>query len=282
MRHGRAEALLAAGAALADLDPAEHAAYEEHRRTCAACRSLEQDLDRVVADLALAVPERTPPPDLLPGIRRALGLSAVPAGPHPVPFSGRPAAPGAVAAPTVAAPPREEPGTAGAPGRPASRRAPALLAAALALVAVGLGARTAALSGDLEAATARMGSLQAELDVQGALMAAAMDPAHVAVRLSPEPFAAGASAQVLYVPGTRDAWLVARGLPPCPEGHAYQLWYADDAGVHALGVYAWGGGGTFVAPFAVDLDAGTAAMLTLEPAGGATGSPGPQVVGGEL
>ena len=45
---------------------------------------------------------------------------------------------------------------------------------------------------------------------------------------------------------------------------------------------AYDGRGPFVAPFGVDLADGAAAMVTLEPMGGATGEPGPQVVFGEL
>jgi hypothetical protein len=87
---------------------------------------------------------------------------------------------------------------------------------------------------------------------------------------------------VVYVPGTDEAWLVAHGLPATPADHGYQLWFADAAGVHGLGTYSFSGEGTFVAPFAVDLASSKAAMVTLEPVGGAVGDPGPQVVFGEL
>ena len=72
MMHDDATALLAAGAALADLSEEELAAYGAHREACDACRRLEAELDGVLADLALVVPRRRVPPDLLPGIRAAI------------------------------------------------------------------------------------------------------------------------------------------------------------------------------------------------------------------
>ena len=76
--------------------------------------------------------------------------------------------------------------------------------------------------------------------------------------------------------------MVARGLPATPPGTGYQLWYADEAGVHGLQTVAFDGHAAFVASFDVDLATSDAVMLTLEPAGGAIGDPGPQVVFGEL
>jgi hypothetical protein len=71
-------------------------------------------------------------------------------------------------------------------------------------------------------------------------------------------------------------------LPATPDGMVYQLWYADAAGVHALGTFRHDGEGPLLARFGVDLGSSAAAMVTLEPEGGAVGEPGPQVVFGEL
>ena len=68
--------LLAAGAALDDLDPRERAAYQAHRADCPGCRRVETELGGILADLALAVPGRVPPPSLLDGIRQAIGAGA--------------------------------------------------------------------------------------------------------------------------------------------------------------------------------------------------------------
>ncbi len=68
--------LLAAGAALEDLDPAEDAAWDAHRAGCATCRSLAGDLTMVLVDLVLVVPERVPPPALLDAVRHAIRAGA--------------------------------------------------------------------------------------------------------------------------------------------------------------------------------------------------------------
>ena len=73
-----------------------------------------------------------------------------------------------------------------------------------------------------------------------------------------------------------------RGSPPRPRARCISSWSADTAGVHPLGTFTFDGEGTFVAPFGVDLSKAAAAMITIEPTGGATGEPGPQVVFGEL
>lgn len=254
MIHAEAEQLLAAGSVLDDLDPDERRAYDGHRRTCAACRSLERDLDRVLADLALAAPERRPPRELFDDVRAAIGLA-------------EPSAP-----PTQHL--RRSPG--------APFLAALGLAAALGVVAVGLGLRTTSLADELAAADARLAGLQAEVAAEQQVIAAALAPDHVTATLHAEPVAPAASAHVVYRPGTKEAYLVAHGLPPTPAGSVYQLWYADEAGVHALGTYAHDGEGPFVAPFGIDLAESAAAMVTLEPVGGASGEPGPQVVFGEL
>ena len=63
---------LAAGAALGDLAPREQARWAGLREACAECRSLEREVDSVLAELALAAPVHLPPPSLLDGIRAAI------------------------------------------------------------------------------------------------------------------------------------------------------------------------------------------------------------------
>jgi hypothetical protein len=269
-----AEHLLAAGAALEDLDPAEVAAWAAHRSGCAECRNLEDDLSAVLEDLALVVPERIPPPDLLDAVRRSI----------------RAGQPGLVGVPGPARPIGTVPlSIDDAKARRATRRwssGPQLavlgIAAAFAITAVGLGARSFALQRDVDQASAVVTGLEARLAGQDAVMTAAMDPGHVAVALQVEALAPAADAMVMYVPGTSRAYLVADHLPATPSGHGYQLWYADAAGVHPLQTVAFDGTGAFVAPLGVDLSRAAAVMITLEDAGGATGDPGPQVVFGNL
>jgi hypothetical protein len=290
MIHGEVQQLLAAGAALEDLAPEEWREYEAHRRSCGVCGRLEVDLDRVLADLALIVPERMPPPDLFDGIRRAISsgdagasggsapLGAVASADEPAPAAEhRPAPAPTPLSPTPIAPRLES--------RRMDRRpvfAALGLAAAISVVAVGLGVQSMALRTELDTANSELIALRSDVADQSAVMAAAFDPQHVTVSMEPDAIAAGATAYVVYVPGTDEAWLVAHGLPATPADHGYQLWFADAAGVHGLGTYSFSGEGTFVAPFAVDLASSKAAMVTLEPVGGAVGDPGPQVVFGEL
>ena len=279
MIHHDAELLLAAGAVLDDLAPDEQAAYEVHRAGCAACAVAEDELALVLADLVLVVPERLPPPDLLAGIRRAIdaedevdeGRIAGAAGNPSPPLRLLPkaASPGAAGPPVVARPPRPVAGA-------------LALVAVLAIVAVGIGARSAGLQAELDRSEAVVERLRAELDGRGAVLAAAVDPAHVSVVLHPKAVAPDAQATVMYVPGTETAWVVAERLPTTGPGQGYQLWYADEAGVHGLQTVVYDGIGPFVAPLGVDLATSDAVMLTLEDAGGAQGEPGPQVVFGEL
>ena len=281
MIHDEAELLLAAGAVLDDLAPDELATYETHRVACAECRQVELELDHVLADLALVVPERVPPAELLGGIRRALAadVAAGAAGParsiSPAP-EAVPAPPAAAASNVV-------------PLRRASRGpvfASLALAAGLGVVALGLGARSLTLQQDLDAANAQVATLEGTLasrdDAMDDAMTVAMNPQHVTVALHAEPLAPAAEAAVVYVPGAAKSWIVARNLPATPAGHGYQLWYADSAGVHPLQTVPFDGDGVFAVPIGVDLGQSAAVMITLEQDGGATGDPGPQVVFGEL
>jgi hypothetical protein len=67
---------LAAGAVLGDLAGREQDRWAGLRERCPQCQVLERDLDRVLADLALAVPRHLPPPSVLEGIRAAIHAHA--------------------------------------------------------------------------------------------------------------------------------------------------------------------------------------------------------------
>jgi anti-sigma factor RsiW len=282
--HDEAARLLAAGAVLDDLEPEERAAYAAHRAACGACERLERELDAVLADLALAVPERVPPPGLLGDIRRILAGESG-SGPGRLALATAAPAAGAVPPAALKATPQAPWAAVSLPSRRLSRLplAASLAAAAVfAVVAAGLGVRTLHLGDELGAARAQVASLEVALAGQADAVTVALNPAHVTVALHAEPVAPTAEAAVVYVPGTATAWLVARNLPATPAGHGYQLWYADSGGVHPLQTVSWDGAGTFVAPIGVDLAGSAAVMVTLESSGGASGEPGPQVVFGEL
>lgn len=254
--------LLAAGAALGDLNAEEWRSQTEHALCCAECTRLGVELRASLADLSLLAPRHAPPlglrADVLAAVRaeadvaRPSGLAAT-----PVPLASRRA-------------------------RRGSLFAAVSLAAVLGVVALGLGATAARLNGDLDQARAEAATLRAEATGSAALMAALADPAHRTAKLQAEALAPAAAAVVVYVPGTTEAWLVVDHMPATPAGRTYQVWYADASGAHPLETATWSGRGVMVAPVAVDLAHSAAVMVTLEPAGGATGEPGPQVVFGEL
>jgi hypothetical protein len=156
------------------------------------------------------------------------------------------------------------------------------IAAALAVATGVLGWRAVTLQSDLDATTARIANLETVLASSDGMMSVATNPAHLTVVLHAEPLAPTATAVLMFVPGSTQAYLAADHLPATPAGQAYQLWYADAAGVHPLGVSRFDGAGAFIAPLGVDLGNAAAVMITLEAAGGATGDPGPQVIFGEL
>ena len=171
----------------------------------------------------------------------------------------------------------------GAPaGRSWTRLAPLALAAVLGIVAVGLVGRVTQLTQENAAAVAAAEDAGAQVAAREGAMAVLISPDHETASLTPEALAPNATAVAIFEPGTTASYVMVANLPATPAGHVYQLWFADAAGVHPLGTYHHAGGTAFVAPFGVDLATGDAAMITLEPDGGAVGEPGPQVVFGTL
>lgn len=269
MGHETYEELLA-GATLDDLDLTEREALEAHRAGCRECAAATESLDAAAVALAMAVPQRQPSPGLESRIMAA--VAAEPRGamtPASTEATGAPAA----TAPSVAERPSVDP-DAGRGARTSWWRRPQFAMAAGALAVV-LAVTTLALA--LQTA-----GLRSTVALQDAAIAVLADPDGVAAPLLPEDPSAGVTAMAVFVPGTTESYVMATGLPPTPSGEVYQLWSADAAGVHPLGTYTYDGTGTFVAPFGVDLSQAAAAMITVEPTGGATGEPGPQVVFGEL
>lgn len=264
---------LAAGAALDDLGPDERRELDRHLATCAACRALSADLDGVLGDLALIAPAMRPPAALRTSVLGALREPADLA-------LASTAAAGVIAFPSASGDAGRDRTSDGA--GPVIRWGGLAVAAVFLIATVGLGARTLQLSDDVAVANVALAEARAELAARQAAVALVANPGHVTVALHAEPIAPAAIATVTFQPGTDQAYLMADGLPATPDGKVYQLWYADAAGVHALGTFHHDGQGPFVAPFGVDLDASAAAMVTLEPEGGAVGEPGPQVIFGEL
>jgi len=255
---------LAAGAALDDLDPTERISFRAHLGFCGPCRDDATALVDTAGLLALAAPRRLPPASLRAGVRAA--IAAAENRPVDIP----------TAVVDLEAIRRE---------RARYRRlsfAGLAAAAALAIAVAGLGASAARLQSDLDAAAGARDAALAQLATTDAAMSVALAPDHATAMLTPEPMAAQATVYVVYRPGTPEAWLMAANLPATPAGHVYQLWWADEAGVHALTTFTCDGSHACLAPFGVDLAAATATMITLEAVSGAQGEPGPQVAFGQL
>ena len=268
---------LAAGAVLEDLDPGELERLDGHLAACPECAAVAEQLHDVVWDLALLTPEMAPPPTLQGAVLDAVRASTLE---EPVRIHAeRISPPDSVATDTAAAA-----ATDGRPRRPRWQTfAPLALAAVLGVVAVGLGVRVTQLTQQNVAAVAAAEDAQAQVAAREGAMAVLVSPDHQTASLAPEALAPNATAVAVFEPGTTQSYVMVADLPATPAGHVYQLWYADTNGVHALGTYHHDGTTAFVAPFGVDLSASDAAMITLEPDGGAAGGePGPQVVFGTL
>jgi anti-sigma factor RsiW len=268
---------LAAGAVLDDLDPAERDRLERHLATCPSCVTVSRQLDDVVWDLALLAPDVAPPASLHSAVVDAVRAVGEPTSidTHRVAGDLAPA-PGPTIAPTTAPTPIRR------PRRRLDSLVPLALAAVLGVVAIGLGTRVAQLTQENAAAVAAAANAQAQLDAREGAMAVLVSPDHETATLQPDALAPDAVAVAVFQPGTTESYVMVANLPATPAGHVYQLWYADTAGVHPLGTFHHAGLAAFVAPFGVDLAGSEAAMITLEPEGGAVGEPGPQVIFGTL
>jgi hypothetical protein len=271
---------LAAGAALDDLEPIEAADLTDHMAACAPCRRDASELADVAALFALAAPARRPPATLKGDVLAALAAAAAPSQP----------AAGVAERPVITSGAFGEPidFAAAAAARASARswRRPDLVGlAAAAVLAVATGSlliENRALDGRLATTAAQRDAAVARLATNTAAMTVAIAPDHATAALHPEPLAPHAVAYVVYRPGVGEAWLMATGMPATPAGSVYQLWAADAAGVHAGPTFTCDGTGPCLASFGMDLRGVTATMVTLESAGGAAATPGPQLVFGEL
>ncbi len=255
---------LIAGGVLGGLDRPERATVDGHLWTCTECRRLEHQLSGVAMELALCASPRTVPAGLGD---RILGALPGPHGGH----EGRS---------TPVALPR---------GRASARLgisprgwAPAALSFVLAAALLAAGAGWLRVDAELDRTRGLLAAATAEQGTQVAAMELVADPAHAAAWLEPSGPGFEHPVLMVYLPGSERAYLVASGLPVTPAGRVYQFWHADEAGVHPGLTFPVTDGEVLLIPIDLDLSRARAAMLTLEPEGGAEGDPGPDVVFGEL
>lgn len=226
--------------ALGALDAEEGARLEEHLASCAGCRAELRGLSDAAASLLYTVAPVRPSPELRAGVLarvRAAAPAEVLA--DPPEFASPPAA----AAPPVA----------GADARsllrglsvwqilawrPAFGFGAAAAAAAvllLGLTSYALWSRNQSLSAELASLSDRLREAQGEVAGQREQLASARavdellgSPAVRVAELAGKKPAPQAHAMLAYDRSTGRAVVVATGLPPCPEGHAYQLWLIAD------------------------------------------------------
>jgi anti-sigma-K factor RskA len=249
MRHEDYKQLLALEAVGA-LDREERARLEEHLPSCAECGEELRELREAAASLLYTVAPVQPAPELRAGVlARVRGVD-----PSEVFVD-----PSEVAAPSKAVDPSEAFGRAQTPASPRDLRTllrdlslwqllawrPALgfgaAAAAVAVVLLGftslaLWNRTRSLRAEVATLSGRLREAQGEITGQREQLASARDvdellasPAVRVAEMAGKKPAPQAHAMLAYDRSTGRAVVMASGLPPCPEGHAYQLWLiADD------------------------------------------------------
>ena len=200
---------LGAAYALRALDPDEQQAVEAHLQECELHAELAA-LRAAAHAMSITAPALDPPPDLRERILRGVAASA----PAPAPLPQR---------------------------QPAARgiRAPYALAAALALLAAGLGAWVVVLLGD--------GGTEA---VVRQVSAGAIE------------------ARLVYLPEEGTASLTVGGLAPLEPEQTYQLWVIRDGEPGTVGLFDASASGTAGVSFRRELRAGDVVAVTVEPAGG--------------
>lgn len=241
MRHEDYKQLLALEAVGA-LELEERARLKEHLPSCSECREELREMSDAAASLLYTVAPVQPSPELRAGI-----LARV-----------RAVDPSEVVASPKAVDPSEVLGRTPAPADPRHLRTllrglslwqllawrPALgfgaAAAAVAVVLLGLTTftlwnRNQSLSAELASLSNRLREAQGEIDGQREQLAGARNveellasPAVRVAELSGKTPAPQAHAMLAYDRTSGRAVVMATGLPPCPEGHAYQLWLIAD------------------------------------------------------
>ena len=249
MRHEDYKQLLALEVVGA-LDGGERASLDEHLTACAECRGELRGLADAASALVYTVAPVQPAPELRSNILarvRAMGppevreAPAQAAGLREVPSDSRAAAE-ATGARAAARPSREllrglslwqllawRP----ALGFGAAAAAAAVLLLGLASLTLWnrnrtLGAEVARLYGQLREAQGELAGQREQLASARNIDELLASPGVRVAELAGQKPAPQAHATLAYDRGTGRAVIMATGLPPCPAGHAYQLWLIAD------------------------------------------------------
>lgn len=107
-------------------------------------------------------------------------------------------------------------------------------------------------------------------------------PGLISYEMAPEAIAPGASGRVYLTPDHRYMALTLQGMPPSPEGKAYQLWFRNaEQERKSINVFTVDASGNveFVRPIPPSQAAYTTCGITQEPAGGSPAPTGSRVIG---
>jgi hypothetical protein len=251
---------LSALAALGMLDGEDLASYRDHEASCAACRSEREAFERVVGRIPLSLDPVPPSPRLREALRFSLGM-------------------------------------------PTPRRwvSPALAAAALLALAFGfLVVRTdrQAAERDFAEAKNRVALLeerakQAELELtalkeklaeEGAFQRLVSNPDSRMAHLAGQKNAPSADACIVWNAKSGEAVLMASGLPPAPQGMAYEVWVIAQKAPIPAGVFEVdkAGKALFRLPALQEVERVKTFAVTIEPAAGTLAPTGPMVLAGAV
>jgi hypothetical protein len=171
-----------------------------------------------------------------------------------------------------------------------ARYTPWLMAAALAVLSLGLGGYAASLRSDAAALRGALTRAETEqfrsasaLAERERLVAALAAPSTRVIDLASTTERAP-SGRMFWDPAT-DRWtFFAQNLAAAPEGRVYQLWLVTPEGPISAGTFQPGGDGsaTLRAEYELAPDALRAVAVSEEPAGGVAAPTGPIVIAGEL
>jgi hypothetical protein len=237
MRHEDYKQLLALEAVSA-LDEEERARLVGHLPSCAECREELRELTEAAATLLYTVAPVQPSPELRAGIlARVRGVEPAPAFVDP----------SEVAAPSKAVDPSEARGPrtllrgvslwqlfAWRPALGFGAAAAAVAVVLLGLASLALWNRNQSLRAEVASLSDRLREAQGEVGAQREQLARARNleevfdaPGVRVAELAGKTPAPEAHAMLAYDRSTGRAVVMATGLPPCPEGHAYQLWLIE-------------------------------------------------------